>query len=110
VFVFRGSRQQSPFPHRMITQANTSVDDDAAGDHFGATLAAGPLTGLVRADACGTNYPYDALVVGAPDDAVPTVLGGSSRLGTVFIFQETRPSCSDTSPRGSARAFVRWTS
>jgi hypothetical protein len=93
VFVFKGSRaklDRAPHPHaghrwRRPEQPNA---------RFETTLAAGPLTGMLRADSCGgPKILYDALAVTAPLASVP----GSPVRGAVYIYQETVPSCSSSS-------------
>lgn len=92
VYIMRGTEDLGLAPHRVLSQASHSADDEVDGDRFGETLAAGPLTGV--RDSC-TGHLVASLAVGAPGDYVPTLFGGSSRLGSVFLFQETRtPSTS----------------
>ncbi|MBK7534275.1 MAG: FG-GAP repeat protein [Myxococcales bacterium] len=96
VFTFLGNQSEKPAAHRMLTQSLGGYTDEA-GDRFGEALAAGPVTGLSRTDSCNAGFsgnPYHALVVGAPGDRNAGLLGGSSRGGAAYIFQEFVPSCS----------------
>ena len=94
VFVFKGSRERNLIEHRMLTQGTGGVGQPQPTDRFGTTLAAGPLTGMLRADNCGgPKIRYDALAVSAPLATVP----GSPVGGAVYIYQETVPSCSTSS-------------
>ncbi|MEZ4361533.1 MAG: M12 family metallopeptidase [Kofleriaceae bacterium] len=96
VFTYRGSQTQKMVADHMLTQGAAGFSDEA-GDRFGAALAAGPITGMTRTDACNSAFNgnfYDALVIGAPGDTNVGVLGPGNRGGAAYIFQSVVASCS----------------
>jgi Astacin (Peptidase family M12A)/FG-GAP repeat len=96
VFTFLGNTSDKPAAHRMLTQAIVGYTDEA-GDRFGETLAAGPITGLGRTDACNPGFngnKYGGLVVGAPGDRNSGLFNTSTRGGAAYIFHEFVASCS----------------
>ena len=93
VLIYLGNVSGRPTASRMLTQESlpSTTFTSESGDRFGESLAAGPITGLPRADGCRPdldgNVP-DALVIGAPGDlnVVPfsTV---TQRSGAVYLVQ-----------------------
>jgi hypothetical protein len=109
VFTYLGNVNGIPASDRMLTQQTAGYTDEA-GDRFGETLAAGPITGQTRLDSCNTAFngtAYDALVIGAPSDrnAVPFT-GNTVRSGAVYIFQDV-VNCGDQLAHATRLWFVR---
>lgn len=72
VFVYKGTSDRL-VPWKILTQGQLSGQDEAAGDHFGAALAA--------ADFDGDGF--DDLLVGTPDEDVGAVVDA----GAVFLYR-----------------------
>jgi hypothetical protein len=97
VTVFRGTGLDGLELGALLTQSSSGGTDET-GDQFGASLAAGPITGLVRNDAAScspraTGNTYDALVVGAPHDRNGGLFGSTVRSGAAYVYQWYVPTC-----------------